>query len=207
MEKEILTALTTKFEGVDAKILGRIAAKLAKTVTTTEQVATAVEGVTFQQVLENYGDSRANDAQKTAVANYEKKYGLKDGQKTTGAETTEPDPHKDDDMPAWATKLFDKISALEGVNVTNSRAKTLDEQLGKLPDYLKKAYSHVSLKDLSDEDFNNLVAEVGEAATAYAAEKGTGHKFGRPLVTGGGAPQGGEPTDAQVDNVVSRLKV
>ena len=45
MKKEILEALTTKFPGVSASILGRIADKLAKTATTAEQVKTAVEGV------------------------------------------------------------------------------------------------------------------------------------------------------------------
>lgn len=45
MKKEILEALTTKFPGESASILGRIADKLAKTATTAEQVKTAVEGV------------------------------------------------------------------------------------------------------------------------------------------------------------------
>lgn len=52
MRKEILDALKAKFTGVSDAILGRIADKLAKTATTAEQVATAVEGVTFQQALE-----------------------------------------------------------------------------------------------------------------------------------------------------------
>lgn len=44
MRKEILDALKAKFTGVSDAILGRIADKLAKTATTAEQVATAVEG-------------------------------------------------------------------------------------------------------------------------------------------------------------------
>ena len=76
-----MNALTTKFPGVSATILGRIADKLAKTATSAEDVKTAVDGVTFQQILESYGDSRATEAQQTAVLNYEKKYGLKEGRK------------------------------------------------------------------------------------------------------------------------------
>ena len=53
MRQLILDALKTKFTGVSEKILGRIADKLAKTVTTQEQVQTAVDGVQFQQVLES----------------------------------------------------------------------------------------------------------------------------------------------------------
>ena len=78
MRKEILEALTAKFEGVSASILGRIADKLAKTATTPEQVKTAVEGMTLQQVIESYGDSRATEASNTArenaVKDYESRY-------------------------------------------------------------------------------------------------------------------------------------
>ena len=69
MKDRILAALKAKFSGVSADILDRIAGMLAKTVTTEEQVATAVEGVTEEliNVIEGYGDSRATGAQKTAA--------------------------------------------------------------------------------------------------------------------------------------------
>ena len=66
MRKEILDALKTKFPGVSESILGRIADKLSKTATNAEQVKTAVDGVTIQQVIESYGDSRATEASATA---------------------------------------------------------------------------------------------------------------------------------------------
>lgn len=50
MKERILNALKAKFTGVSADILDRIAAMLAKTVTTEEQVATAVEGVTEELI-------------------------------------------------------------------------------------------------------------------------------------------------------------
>ena len=83
MKEQILQALKAKFPGVSADILDRIAAMKAKTATSEEQVATAVEGVTEEliNVIEGYGDSRATGAQKTAVLNYERKYGIKDGVK------------------------------------------------------------------------------------------------------------------------------
>ena len=73
MKQKIFEALKAKFTGVNANVLNRIADKLAKTVTTDEQVATAVAGVTQEliEVIESYGDSRATEAQQTAVANYE----------------------------------------------------------------------------------------------------------------------------------------
>lgn len=60
--QQILEALKAKFQGVSADILNRIAIKLSKTVTSAEQVATAVEGVTLQSVIEGYGDSRATES-------------------------------------------------------------------------------------------------------------------------------------------------
>lgn len=81
MRQKIFEALRAKFPGSNAVILGRIADKLAKTASNDEQVTTAVSGVTQEliEVIESYGDSRATDAQQTAVKNYESQYGLKDG--------------------------------------------------------------------------------------------------------------------------------
>ena len=74
MKKELLEALKAKFVGVSDSILSRIADKLSKTATTAEQVKTAVEGVTIQQVIESYGDSRATEASNTARENAVKDY-------------------------------------------------------------------------------------------------------------------------------------
>ena len=59
MKQKILEALKAKFPGVNANVLNRIADKLAKTVTTDEQVTTAIAGVTkeFIEIIESYGDS------------------------------------------------------------------------------------------------------------------------------------------------------
>lgn len=125
MRNKLLELLKAKFEGVSDTILARIADKLAKTATTENEVNTAVEGLTFAQVLESYGDSRATEAQQTAVANYEKKYRLKDGKKNEqkgGAGEGEPkketkdESEKDgkDDMPAWAKSLIDSNKVLAG---------------------------------------------------------------------------------------------
>jgi len=43
--QQILDALKAKFQGVSDSVLGRIADKLSKTVTSAEQLTTAVEGV------------------------------------------------------------------------------------------------------------------------------------------------------------------
>ncbi len=92
MRKVILEALKTKFEGIDAKVLNRIAAKLAKTVKTEEEATTTVEELTLQQVIDSYSDSRVTEAQEKAIGSYEKKHGLKDGKRI------KPDDADDADM-------------------------------------------------------------------------------------------------------------
>ena len=61
MKKIILDALKAKYVGVSESILNRMAEKLVKTVTKEEDVAAAVEAVTFQQI-DSEADRRATEA-------------------------------------------------------------------------------------------------------------------------------------------------
>lgn len=171
MRKEILEALKAKFPGVSEEILGRIADKLAKTATTAELVQTAVDGVDFQQVLESYGDRRATEAQQTAISNYEKKHGLKDGKKT---EEKKPEEKKkeekpEENVPSWAQQLIDankslqeKISAMEGEKLVNNRKTTLNGILKSAPETIRQRYekdfARMTFKD--DDDFNAWIGEI-----------------------------------------------
>lgn len=133
MKQKLIEALVTKF-GIDAKMVEGIAERLSKTVTTDEEVATAVEGVTFQHVLESYADKRANDASETARKNaikkYETQYNLKDGKpiepepepEPKGAPkpaepskpsqpTTEP-KKKEDEVPQYVKDILEQNKAL-----------------------------------------------------------------------------------------------
>ncbi len=113
--EQILTGLQTKFSGVDTATLTRIATKKAEGVTDETQVNSIVEGISFQDVLNNYGDFRAGQAQVSAVSNYEKKHGLKDGKPIEGTEEQKKDEKKDekkDDVPAWAQALIDSNKSL-----------------------------------------------------------------------------------------------
>lgn len=185
MKKEILEALKAKFVGVSEAILNRIADKLAKTVIKQEDVATAIEGVTFQQVLESYGDSRATEAQQTAVTNYEKKHGLKDGKKVEEPKPTEqPKPNEEtkpgkEDMPAWARALIDsnktlsdKLSAMEGEKIATSRKSSLEAILKNAPEKIRQRYEkdfvRMTFKD--DEDFNSWIGEITPDVEAITNE-------------------------------------
>ena len=147
MKKELLDALKAKFPGGSDNVLDRIATKLAKTATTAEQVKTAVEGVTIQQVIESYGDSRATEASNTArenaVKDYEPRYGLKDGVKTntaggepTGGATNQTTGGADE-IPAWAQKLFDRLDAQDAARTTETRKQKLNAVIEKLPESMR----------------------------------------------------------------------
>ncbi|WP_042369785.1 hypothetical protein [Bacteroides neonati] len=112
--EQILAGLQTKFSGVDAATLTRIATKKAEGVTDASQVPTIVEGVGFTDVLNSYGDFRAGDATFKSVQNYEKKHNLKDGKPI---ENPNPNPNpnpqeKKEDVPAWAQSLIDSNKTL-----------------------------------------------------------------------------------------------
>lgn len=151
MRELILKALKTKFVGVDAKTLERIADKLCKTVTTEDAVQTAVDGVTVTQLMESYGDARANAAQRTAIENYEKQYGLKDGKsiKATNPPMHEPaktEPTKSQEseemkaMREMMEKLQKRLDEQDRRNVTSSRKAKLTELLKDAPEAVKTIY-------------------------------------------------------------------
>lgn len=220
MRKEILDALKAKFPGVSEAILNRIADKLSKTATTAEQVATAVEGVTIQQVIDSYGDSRATEAQQTAVSNYEKKHGLKDGQKVQGGAPAS-EPNNDTQPAAGGTDLAsqiaaavtaaikplqDEITTLKTGKVSETRQQKLNAIIGKLPENLRKPYTRVSVKDMTDEEFETLTTEVTAEVDGLLADvDAKGAVFGKPTTGSGKTSSGKEPTKDEVDAVAKAM--
>lgn len=217
MYKEILEQLKTKFSGVSEKILDRIAKKLAETVTKSEDVKTAVDGVTFQEVLESYGDSRATDATKTAVLNYEKKHGLKDGVKVDTQQQQQVEIKQDENTPAWAVALAnsvkaltDEVSHIKTERVASTRRQQMTEVLAKLPENLRKGYERIDLEKMDDEAFSGLLAEVtGEVGEIVKDTSAKGAAFGVPAVTYQGVQgqQAQEASDDQVDAVVNQFSI
>ena len=227
MYQIILNALKAKFQGVSDNILSRIATKLAKTATTQEQVTTAVEGVTLQQVIDSYADHRATEATQTAIQNYESKYGLKDGEKVqsvtqggapiqTGQPTVQTTATGgSNDTPEWAKQLIEqnktlteRIAKMEGQNTTASRKQKLNEVISKLPEKLRKPYERITLDSMTDEDFNTLVTEVTTEVEGIANDiNSKGAVFGRPTSSQGGGTSGNELTKEQQDAIAHRDSV
>lgn len=209
MKKKILEALKTKFEGVSEAILDRIAVKLAKTVSTEDQVATAVEGVTLQQVIESYGDSRATEAQQTAVRNYEAKYNLKDGkpEKIDGGEPNKgkaTETSGAEGTPAWVKALTDRLDRLEASRTAENRKQQLGKVIDRLPENLRKAYERLPLEGYSDEQFSTVLSEITTEVEGIAGETAAkGGVFGKPSVANGNNNQQAL-TDAQIKAISHR---
>lgn len=223
MKQQILTALKAKFEGVSDSILDRVATKLGQTVTTAEQVQTAVDGVTFQQVLESYGDSRATQATQTAIHNYETKYNLKNGVKVTTTEIQQPPvvppvtpPITPPDggagtVPTWAQAIIDSNNSLKNElaqmktdRITETRKQQISTLIEKLPENLRKAYSRTPVDGLTDEQFTALVGEITtEVGDIQSSIQQKGAVFGKPAAQNGGN-QGAELTKEQIDAISQR---
>ena len=219
MRRIILEKLKAKFEGVSDSILDRIAGKLANTVTTEEEATTAVAGVTLQQLFESYGDSRATEAQVSAVANYEKKYGLKDGAKVKvggkpDSKNNEPDEGGDKDTPAWAQAIInsvktltDDVAAMKGEKVTATRRQQIDEIIKDLPEHLRKPYSYINLTSLTDEQFDALKDEIkGDVADSEKEHKQNNAVFGKPPGKNS-STNVKEASDKEVDAVVDMMHI
>lgn len=207
MKEKILTALKTKFTGANANVLNRIAEKLAKTVTTDEQLTTAVAGVSQElvEVMESYGDSRATEATQTATLNYETKYGLKNGKPIASAPTPTPTAPQAQqptnggagDVPAWAQQLIEsnknlseRLHKLDRERTTSTRKQQLTSVFKKLPKHLQKPYERISVDALSDEEFTTLLGDVTTEVDDLAKTLGAkGAVFGRPTALHSGSVQ------------------
>lgn len=176
--EQILAGLQTKFTGVDAAILTRIATKKAEGVTDASQVPTLVEGISFSDVLNSYGDFRAGDASFKSVQNYEKKHNLKDGKpiensnpQPTPSPAPQPAP-KDDMATIIANAVNAAVKPLSGeifqLKAEKSQATRQEQILAKakeygIPETLAKRYSIPDDADLDTyfKDAKQELANVG----------------------------------------------
>jgi hypothetical protein len=217
MRQMILEALKTKFPGVSETVLGRIADKLARTATAEEQVAPAVEGVTFQQIIDGEADRRATEATQTSVANYEKKHGLKDGQKVQTGGGTDADPNKKEpdtgtggDLTAITAAITaamkpiqDEINALKTGKVQETREQKLNAVIAKLPDNLKKPYGRISLKDMTEDEFNTFITETTSEVDGVANDFAVQGSVLKPPMKGGSTKK--EPTKEEATAILSGM--
>lgn len=196
LRKFILDALKKKFEGVDEKVLNRIARNAAKTVKSEDEATQFVEDYTIQQVIDSYSDSRVTES----ISSYEKKHGLKDGKPaTTDDEPDDVDDNKDpdkkpkkddddktdkdgknkgDDIPSWAKtlmenqqKMNERLDGIEKGKAADVRKSKFMEVIKDAPEKFReraeKKFSRYTFKD--DEDFEEYLEELAEEVEEVSA--------------------------------------
>lgn len=164
--EQILAGLQQNFSGVDTAILTRIATKKAEGVTDETKVNSIVEGISFSDVLNSYGDFRAGQAQTSSIANYEKRHGLKDGKpiETTNTTTTIKTEENKDDVPAWAQALIDSNKSLSDkltqFETEKAQATRSQQILAKAKEYgIPENYAkRCAIKD--DEDLDTYFKDL-----------------------------------------------
>lgn len=211
MFEKILAGLKTKFPGVDSKILERIAKKKAETTNTEDEVKTVVDGVTFQSIIDSEGDRRANEAQSSAVSNYEKKYKLKDGKPSEPPQQDPPQPPtptaggEDSEVLKMLKQiqqdnqqLRTEINGMKTKELANQRkdkfSALFEEASDKLKERYMRNYDRLTFKD--DEDFNGwLDQQKPFIESDIKEEKAQGAKTTPPV---GGKRKPGEEADPAV---------
>ena len=176
--EQILAGLQQKFTGVDTATLTRIATKKAEGVTDETKVNSIVEGISFQDVMQNYGDFRAGQAQTSAVSNYEKKHGLKDGKpvKEPEEKKDEKKDEKKNEVPSWAQALIDsnkslseKLSTYEAEKAQaqrNSQISAVAKKYG-IPEFMLKDRNIPENTDL-DTYFKDMKQEMSNSGFQFA---------------------------------------
>lgn len=188
--EQILAGLRTKFAGVDDATLQRIASKKAEGVTDESKVNSIVEGISFQDVVTNYGDFRADGAQKTAVSNYEKKHNIKDGKpieepKSTPQPapnpqtnpTSAPKPAEPQDLAAQIAAalgtalkpLSDRLDAMDAKTKADARNHQIDEvaKTFGIPEFAYKGKTIADDADLN-KYFTDLKQEMQNSGFQFA---------------------------------------
>jgi len=175
--EQILAGLQQKFSGVDTAILTRIATKKAEGVTDETKVNSIVEGISFSDVLNSYGDFRAGDASRTSVLNYEKRHNLKDG-KPIDNPNPNPNPNpkpedKTDDMAAIIANavsaavkpLSDKLAQFETEKAQATRSQQILAKAKEygIPETFAKRYAIPDDADLDTffKDAKQELANIG----------------------------------------------
>ena len=179
--EQILAALRTKFAGVDDATLQRLASKKAEGVTDESKVNSIVEGISFQDVVTNYGDFRADGAQKTAVANYEKKHNIKDGKPVGEPKPqdppADPKPNEPQDLAAQIAAalgtalkpLSDRLDAMDAKTKADARNQQIDDvaKTFGIPEFAYKGKTIADDADLN-QYFTDLKQEMQNSGFQFA---------------------------------------
>lgn len=179
LRRLILDGLKKKFEGLDEKVLNRIARIKSKDFKTEEEANKYLEDVTIQEVIDSYTDSRVTES----IGTYEKKYGLKDGKKVEEGDGNTDEPEntseksqgkkddndhaesgnkgndkksdKQDEVPAWVKQIMDGQTRLNERLDAIEKGKTADARKARFNEIIKNAPD--KFKERAEKRYNRFI--------------------------------------------------
>lgn len=222
MKQKILALLKNKYKnlGFSEKAYDGVAGYLEPSIKEEADVETAIAGVEgLLKVFQGEADSirTAKSTAEKRLAELEakvKELGGAPPNKEEGKKN--PDDTTGDTTPAWAKAIIDsnkslseKIAALEGEKTTTSRKQQLDTIIAQLPEALRKPYSRMPVKDLSNEEFDLLMKDTSAEVDSLVTEIGAkGAVFGKPKAGNNITRQSAkQATKEETDAVVTMLNL
>lgn len=214
MKTKILEALKNKYKnlGFGEKAFDGVASFLSTSIKEEKDIETAISGVEvllkgFQSDTDKTRSEKAAAEKKLAEIEAKMK-------ELEGGVTNEPVKHEED-TPTWGKKLFENIESLtkelttlKSEKITSTRTEQLNSIIKDLPESLKKPYSRMSIKDLSDEDFTKLTTEVSTEVKGIIEDSvAKGAVFGTPSTTGANSIGKKEATKEETEKIVNGYNI
>lgn len=155
---------------------------------------------TFQKMADKLRSEKSAAEKEEATKNKKAKGAPTDEGKQTKGEDEETS------VIAELKKLRERIELMEGDKIQTTRKANFEKQIANLPDPYKKAYSHINLKALSDEEYDNLLSQIAEE-TKDVKEVETSRRavFKTPFAGNRNNPD--KISDKEVDEIVGQMKV
>lgn len=237
VNEKLLEALRAKFVGLGDNVLGLYANKVKRPEMSDEDAIKSVEGLTVADLVQFYGDFRADQASKTARKNAEKDFNARLQAMNEQKADLQPLEQNDlqpqqqnqnnvqtqqqkaaESVPAWAKALLEQNRQLAERLNTFEKAKTVDGRRGEVADIIKRltpsmrrAYERTPLDNLTEEQFQQLKGEIANEVRQIQDEgRGKSTVFGKPF---GGSQDGNAAGQTQganakeVEDVLSKLSL
>ena len=190
MKSKVLEALKTKYKnlGFSEKDLEKVADYLIPSITEESNIDEAVATVEpLLQLFQSSSDKLRGEKVKAekALEDYKKKLKeLQSNQEPTPSQEGEGgngEEGKKSNSEKLLEQLLARMEKLEGEKRHATRKEQIDKILSKLPDAIKKAYSHIDYAKYSDEDYEKFITDItGEAEEISKGLNTRGATFSAP---------------------------
>lgn len=196
--EQIIALLVAKFQGVRKDGLAQVARTIALQATTEDEAKAIIDKLDVEKVkavVTDYRkdvDKEVSEANKTYEGTLKKKFDFVE-KKSNPDDDDSTKKTLNDDAPAWAKALIDqnkaladKLNAIEGQKVTDTRLQMLEGKFAGVPDSYKSqrlADAKLFINNLDEAGFNEYLTKTESDIAAFnqeLADKGLSGQ-GKPM--------------------------